>query len=89
MRTQSSTANKAARVHHIREAIRAAVALHREWIETHDTDDDTDYVALADILPGVEEWNVTETIKAATSAGFPVGHDEDGLVLFVGVPRVH
>lgn len=88
MRTHQNT-EKANRIRHIRQAICAAVELHRNWIDEYGTDDDTENVALADILPGADELDTTETIMAATSAGFPVGHEEDGLVLFIGRWHAH
>jgi hypothetical protein len=84
-------AETARRVRHIREAILSAVALHREWVAKHDTDDDdeTGGVPLDDLLPGTDVWDRSEIIAAATWAGFPVDHDEDGLLICIGTPRAN
>jgi hypothetical protein len=84
-------AQTAERIRHIREAIRSAVALHREWVTKHGTadDDDTDCVPLDEILPGTEAWDRSEIIAAATGAGFPVDYDEDGLLLCIATPRAN
>lgn len=75
------------RIRHLRDIIREAVALHRQWLETHGTDDDTDNVSLAEILPGVEAHDTSEVVRASLAAGFPVGKDEDGLTLCIGGVR--
>jgi hypothetical protein len=76
------------RVRQYLDAIRAAVALHRNWIIEHGTDDDASFVHISELLPELDLLNGSEVGVAATWAGFPVSRDEDGVFIVIGEPSV-